>query len=152
MSSTMDKNKKRGGIMSPPIKNDYLAIKKPFIQGFQNNLLTPKNNNNNRVKTKSLYDPNTLRKQQNEEQHKLLGLQKDNEPMRKPSDILSNKVQKSKSSSSFDDLEDNVDEFLSNENQNFQKIKNPSLMSSIVTNSNRHIENSHQASSLVIPS
>jgi len=57
------------------------------------------------------------------------------------------------SSSSFGDLDDdNVDEFCSDENSNFTKIKNPSLMASIVNNSSRHYENAQYASSLLVPS
>ncbi len=42
--------------------------------------------------------------------------------------------------SSFDDLEDNVDEFDDlDEDNTFKRIKNPSLINSIVTNANKHI-------------
>eukprot|EP00347_Sterkiella_histriomuscorum_P000019 403377493 len=151
-SYTADKTKKRGGVLfSPPNKNDMDSLKKPFLKGFQNNLLTPKGQMQNRVKTKSLYDPSTQIQKRKEDDMKQI---EDFDNLRGVAKVMS-KNQRSKSSSSFDELEDNVDEFHQNENQNFQKIKNPSLMTSIVSNTNRRNDISLQANgggSLVIPS
>ena len=41
----------------------------------------------------------------------------------------------------MDDMEENIEEFKSNDNSNRQNIKNPSLMTSIALNSCKHLEN-----------
>lgn len=59
--------------------------------------------------------------------------------------IATKKSPKKKSNSSFDDVDDdgNVDEFFNvDEHDNFLRIKNASLINSIVHNSVKHKENS----------
>jgi hypothetical protein len=44
----------------------------------------------------------------------------------------------------LEDVDENVDEFAINENQNIQKLKNPSLITSIAVNSSKHVENTKE--------
>lgn len=96
---SIDKKNKRGQQLFSPTKPES-EVKKNMIKSMQNSILTPKN----RVKTKSLYDSTTQKK------HEI--------PQSTFKEEAKSKFTKegairqaTKSSSSFDELEDNVDEF-----------------------------------------
>lgn len=71
-------------------------------------MLTPKNLPQNRIKTKSLYDPVTHSLKRKEDEIKEY---EEIDNLRGSAHKIISKNQRSKSSSSFDELEDNVDEF-----------------------------------------
>ena len=102
-------------------------LKNSFVKGgFKGANFTPRNRN----KTKSLFIASNagagqeIQQRLNDEQHESI------------------KVVNRSHCSSFDDLEDNVDEFETDEYKSFQKVKNPTLINSIAINASKHIQNS----------